>query len=354
MLVHQGNLAYTIYMHAIDPKWSDLAAGYQSVRALQTRLENEFGRAFQTGYKLKYRQELIGWQKKRRVFIALAVLAPLSIITLCLAAFYFREAACVIVYWTVLVMIILVTLVVSGRNYINGVMNRPRLESVRTIPIDLLQRWWISLSPREQAIIKVEEKGNVDYLTFLTRNLPEACLVSHEPFLWILTFAGLWLFRIVPWDGMIVRQDNVWKQIKTVRDKMGRKQPQEQSLEPPPDEEWLRYKNELVNLVKERLPQQAWIASLVQGGLVFTHPGVSLDKPHIQGNTAAYGTLNAWIERLRRAPVAEGFTLDIQMAILDALHENRDAPVTSAKDEAEKLYQEAVTELRQSITNMVK
>jgi len=341
-------------MHTIDPQWSDLAAGYQSVLALQARLESEFGRAFQAGHKLRYRQKLIDWQKKRRIFFALAALAPLSIITLCLAAFYFREATCVIVYWTVLVMIILITLAVSGRNYIQTVMNRPRLEQAGMIPVDLVQRWWVSLSPGERAIMKVEEKAGNDYLVMLDRNLPDACLVSHEPFLWILNSAGPWLFRIIPWDGTIVRQAGVWKQIKTIRDKMGRKHTQEQILEPVPDEEWLRYKNELVHLVKERLPQQAWIASLVQGGLIFTHPGVSLDKPHIKGNTAGYGTLNAWIERLRRAPVAEGFTLDIQMAILDALHENRDAPIASAKEVAEKLYQEAVTELRQSITNMVK
>ena len=340
-------------MHTIDPKWSDLAAGYQSVQALQARLENEFGRAFQAGQKLKYRQELIDWEKKRRIFIILVILAPLSIITLCLAAFYFRDAACVIVYWAVLVIIILITLVVSGRYYIQAVMNRPRLEHVRKIPIDLVQRWWASLSPGGQAIMKVEEKGKADYLATLTRILPEACLVSHEPFLWILNSSGLWLFRVAAWDGTIVRQDGVWKQIKTVRDKMGRKQLQEQSLEPAPDEDWLRYKYELVNLVKERIPQQAWIASLIQGGLIFTHPGVSLDKPHIRGNTAAYGTLNAWVERIHRAPAAEGFTQDIQVAILDALYENQEAPAASAKDEAERLYQEAVTEMRQSISNML-
>jgi hypothetical protein len=341
-------------MHAIDPKWSDLAAGYQLIQALQAKLESEFGRAFQAGHKQKYRQELLAWQRKRRIFIALVVLAPLSIITLCLAAFYFREATCVIIYWTVLVMIILVTLAVSGRNFIQAVMNQPGPVQTATIPVDLVQRWWVNLSPKGQALMRMDETGKTADLAILDRDLPDACLVSHEPFLWIFTFAGLWLFRVVPLDGMIVRKDGFWKQIKTIRDKMGRKQLQEQHLEPAPDEEWLRQKTELVNLLKERLPQQAWIASLVQGGLIFTHPAISLDKPRIQGNIAAYGTLNAWVERIRRAPAADKFTLDIQMAILDALHENQAAPTASAKDEAEKLYQEAVMELRQSITNMVK
>lgn len=74
-------------MHIIDCQWTELAAGYQAVQALQTRLEAEFGRAIQAGHKQKFRRELTEWQKKRRVFFALAAIAPLSILTLFLTAF---------------------------------------------------------------------------------------------------------------------------------------------------------------------------------------------------------------------------------------------------------------------------
>src|SRR5450756_2272721 len=106
-------------MHSIDRKWTDLAAGYQAIQSFKTKLTSEFGRAVQVGHKQRFRKELTEWQKKRRVFFALVAVAPLSIIALCLTAFYFRDVACVIVYWAVLVLIILVTLAVAGRQYIH-------------------------------------------------------------------------------------------------------------------------------------------------------------------------------------------------------------------------------------------
>ncbi|HEX7621336.1 MAG TPA: hypothetical protein VF359_09070 [Anaerolineales bacterium] len=42
---------YTHLMHIIDCQWTELAASYQAVQALQTRLEAEFGRAIQAGHK---------------------------------------------------------------------------------------------------------------------------------------------------------------------------------------------------------------------------------------------------------------------------------------------------------------
>ena len=73
----------------------------------------------------------------------------------------------------------------------------------------------------------------------------------------------------------------------------------------------------------------------------------------LAGNTAAYGLAKAWVERVGHLPAAEGFTLEIQLEILDALHKSQDEQTASAKDEAERLYQEAASELRQSIAKMV-
>jgi len=331
----------------------DLAAGYQAVRSLQARLEAEFGSAVQADHKQKFRRELAGWQKKRRVFFVLAAIAPLSIITLCLTAFFFREVACVIVYWAILVMLILVTLAVAGRNYIREVMNRPKAEHLKTMAVDLEQRWWASLSPEELAVVNAEDKEKVDFLTMLDQALPEACLEIRVPCLLLFSPAGLWLFQIVPWSGTIVRQEGVWKQIQIVRDKLGRKQPQVKTHQAAPDEEWLQRKNGLANILNERLPQRAWTGSLIQGGVVFTHPKASLDKSSIQGNLAAYGLAKAWAERVRRAPGADGFTLEIQLEILDVLNEPQGERAASAKDEAGRLYQAAAEELRQSVAKMV-
>jgi hypothetical protein len=340
-------------MHIIDRKWSNLADGYQAIQSLQARLESEFGRAVQAGHKQKLRKELTEWQKKRRVLFALAAIAPLSIITLCLAAFYFREVACVIVYWAILVLIIVVSLAVAGRNYIREAMNRPELGHGKTLAVDLEQRWWASLSLKEPAVVKAEDKEIADFLTTLGMTLPEACLAIREPGPVLFSPAGLWLFQVEPWNGTIVRQEGIWKQILTVRDKLGRKQHQEQTVEPAPDDEWLRHKGEIEKILNERLPQHAWAGSLIQGGVAFTHPKASLDKARIQGNTAAYGPAKGWAERIRRAPAADRFTLEIQLEILEALHEHQGEQAASAKDEAERLYQEAASELTQSVAKMV-
>ena len=110
-------------MHILDRKWPDLAAGYQAIQSFQAKMTTEFGRAVQVGHKLQFRKDLAEWQKKRRVFFALAAIALLSIIALCVSAYYLRDLSCVIVYWAVLVVIILVTLAVAGRQYIREMVN---------------------------------------------------------------------------------------------------------------------------------------------------------------------------------------------------------------------------------------
>ncbi len=151
-------------MRIIDRKWTELAAGYQAARSLQARLENEFSRAVEVGYQQQHRKDVTGWQKKRRVFFAFVAIAPLSILTLCLSAYYFRDVACVIVYWTVVVLVILVTLAVAARGYIVEVMNRPRLGPVDSLPMDLEKRWWTSLRPEELMVSPAKGGAKADFL----------------------------------------------------------------------------------------------------------------------------------------------------------------------------------------------
>jgi len=352
-LVRQRKLAYTDPMHSIDPKWTDLAAGYQNILFLQARLESEFGRAVQAGNKQNFRRQLTEWQKKRRIFFVMAALAPLSIITLCLAAYYYREAACVIVYWAMLVLIILGTLAVAGRNYIREVMNRPSLDTFKSQTIDLEQRWWESLSPVGTALDNADEKGISAFMRMIHQAVPGTCLAIRTPEHLLFSPAGIWLFQAGDWSGTIIRQEGVWKQIQVVREKLVQTRSQEQPIEPAPDEAWLQQKNKLVRILNERLPQQAWVGSLINGGVVFTHPKAQPDKARIQGNTAAYGTAKGWVNRIRRAPTADGFPLEIQLDIADALHEPEGVQTFSAKEQAGQLYQAAAGELRQSIAKMV-
>ena len=345
-------------MRIIDRKWINLAEGFQAIQSLQAKLEVEFGRAVQAGHKQKFRKELTEWQKKRRVFFTLVAIAPLSIITLCLAAYYSRDVACVIVYWAVVVLFILVTLAVAGRSYIREVMNRPEPEHAKTLAVDLEQRWWASLAPKEQAVAPAGNKKKADFLTLLDQTLPDTCLARRDLLVdgdadtLLLSPSGLWLFTVRDWSGSIVKQDGVWKQILKRRE--------EKVHEAGPDDQWLKQKEEIVKILEKRLPQRAWTGSLIQGGVTFTHPKATLNKSRIQDNTAAYGPAKAWAERLRRAPSVDDFTLNMMLEILDVLtaggnlNEQPGEKPVSAKDEAERLYQEAADELRQSVAKMMK
>ena len=343
-------------MHIVARGWSDLAEGYRAVGSWQARLESEFGRAVKAGQKQKFLRELSEWEKKRRALIAMAAIAPLSIITLCLAAFYFREVACVIVYWTILVVIILVTLAVAGRNFLLEAMNRPAPGQGKRLTVDLESRWWSSLSSNsniEPADVKAEDKEITAFLTMLTQSLPETCVAIREPGPLVVCPAGAWLFQVEAWKGTITKEEGVWKQTQSVRDKWGRKESQEKTHVPGPDEAWLGRKVEIEKTLSERLPQGTRAGRQIQGGVAFTHPKAVLDKAHIQGNTAAYGTVRGWAGRMRSAPAAAELTMESQLEILDAALERPGEQAQSAKEEAERLYQEAADELRRSIAKMV-
>ena len=357
MLVRPVDFGYTPAMHTIDRQWIDLAAGYQAIQLFKTKLAAEFGRAVRVGHQQQFRKELTEWQKKHRVFYTLMAVAPLSIIALCLTAYYFREVACVIIYWALLVLVILVTLAVAGRQYIlqmvNGKLAPP---SADPLVVDLEGRWWESLSPQELAIQNVGEKGEGNFPTLLALSLPDlysACLLSDTSVL-LLGPSGIWILITGYWSGTIIKEEGVWKQIRTRRDKLGRKQREEQTIEPGPDDHWLQQKQEIVKTLEENLPARAWILGLVQGGVVFSHPKAEPDKKHIQDITASYGTVKAWVERIRRAPAVDGFTLELQLEILEALNGNRGLQTISSKDEAERLYHQAVEELRLYVAKMVK
>jgi hypothetical protein len=356
-------------MHILDRKWPDLAAGYQAMQSFQAKMTAEFGRAVQVGHKLRFRKDLSEWQKKRRVFFALAAIALLAILALCGSAYYLRDLSCVIVYWAVLVVIILVTLAVAGRQYIREMVNgRPVAQSGEG-PVDLEGRWWECLAPEEPTVAKPGEPAGRDFLAQLARSLPDTyqavcnSLAPGQPApdseVLVLGPWGIWLFEVRPWSGTILKQDGIWKQVQTHRFKSGEKRNEENSYDPGPDDRWLQEKQEIIKTLENHFPEQLWTRDLVQGGVVFSHPKASIDKKRIQGNTAAYGRARAWVKRVHHTPAIEGFPLEMQLEILDALNggsalQNVQATIpVSSKDLAGRLYQDAVIELRDWVVKVV-
>jgi hypothetical protein len=355
-LARAAEFGYTAEMHSIDRIWTELAPGYQAIQSFKTRLTGEFGRAVRVGRKLQYKKELTEWQKKRRILFGLAAVGLLSILTLCLTAFYFREVACVIVYWAVLVSIILVTLAVAGRQYIQQAVNdRPVRRSEQELDVDLEGDWWESLARQDGAAGKPDRKEDVDLLTQLAGGLKEPWLgqTLSDGNVVLLGPTGIWVFREETWSGKVVKQQGTWSEVTVSGKKPGRKPGRQLAHDPGPDEQWLLQKNGIEKQLEQELPGRAWTLKLIQGGVVFSHPKVHLDKKNIQDNCASYGLPKAWAERIRRAPAVEGFTLEMQLEILDALAEDGGGENRSAREEAERLYQAAAAECRANVVKMV-
>jgi hypothetical protein len=344
-------------MRSIDRKWVDLYAGYQDIQSYKTKLTAEFGRAVRVGHHLQYRKELTEWQKKRRVFFALVAATPLSIITLCLTAYYFREVACVIVYWAILVVIILVTLAVAGRQYIREMVNgKPIPQTADGLLVDLEERWWENLSPHNLVDVKSSREHKRDFQSLLSQSLTDdySFRFFSDSDAILLGTTGIWIFRVVNWNGTMVKQGGTWTQIVTTRDKLGRKQREEKSQVPGPDDQWLQCKQEVLKKIENTVPDLTRTQDLIKGGVVFSHPKVNLDKSRIQDNLASYGRPKAWVGRIRSAPAVEGFTQEVQLEILDVLADPDAEQPISAKDEAERLYHLAVEELQATVAKMVK
>jgi hypothetical protein len=295
--------------------------------------------------------------KKRRIFFILVAVAPLSIVVLCLTSFYFRDVACVIIYWALLVLLILVTLAVAGRQYIREMVNgRPAQKTSEPLVVDLEGRWWDSLAPMDLVDEKPGAKKGVSFQDMLSRSLPDTCILQSLSLTDFLLFgpSGVWIFIVLDWPGSIFKQGGLWTQSETVRDKLGRKGREEKTQDHAPDDQWLNLKQKITQKIETYLLEKAETSNLVQGGVVFGHPKVDLDKKRIQDNTASYGPPKAWVERIRRALPLDNFNLERQLEILDALAEPASSQTTSAMDQAELLYHQAVKELREYISKLVK
>ncbi len=366
-------------MRMIDLRWTDLTAGYEAICRFQGSLENEFGRAVRVGQERKYRKEYAEWLKKRRIFFALATIAPLSVIGLCVSAFFFREVACVIIYWVLVVGVILVALVVAGRNYIREAINRPQPPRAGQIPVDLEPRWWATLVPQPLALQTKEGRVQANFLSQLGYSLPDEFLMVCAPpdpggqEVFLVGPSGIWVFVASPWNGVVVKQEGTWRQMprKSVKGKR-----EEVVFETGPDDRFLARKKQILKAVRKHLPDllrepQAPqngeavseagedVVGLVGGGVIFIHPQVKLDKDRIQGNTAAYGRAGAWVERVRRSQPREGLARQVCLEIMELLaplarlEQPGGAGTVSAKEKAGSLYQDAVRELRSYVEQMV-
>mgnify|MGYP000086802438 CR=1 FL=1 len=124
--------------------------------------------------------------------------------------------------------------------------------------------------------------------------------------------AGIWLFEVKYWAGLIAWRDGVWEH----RSEGGAPA----DIGEPPDRQWRRMADDVLETLRRHAPdllEQHPALARVRGGLVFTHPraryAIAARPPF------DWGTPAAWIRHLEQIAPLPGVTTRDLLWIVDAL-----------------------------------
>ena len=84
-----------------------------------------------------------------------------------------------------------------------------------------------------------------------------------------------------------------------------------------PDDQWLREQSMVVETLRRRVPEHAFLLKHVKGGLVFSHPEVELlidNSCKVQ-----WGKVDTWAETILNGKPIRQFTPEIQLEVADAI-----------------------------------
>jgi hypothetical protein len=350
-------------MRIIDRHWTHLAEGYKTVRSLEEKLQHEWKHSVRAAQERQQKRALTLWRRRRALVISIMLLFVLACVGLCAGVYYSESLKCLFAFWMVIVGFTAAALGVAMGGRIRAAFTRPAAGLQSPVPLELTSQWWQALAPREIVPVKEGTQDRMDFLGNLSSALPETCMSvpgllsavtkTADQGVLLLAPSGIWVFEVVFWEGVIQCQDGLWKQVRRVRGKWGRKHDEETRFEPGPDKAWQQKKEVLANVLASRLPAAA---GSIQGGVVFIHPGCVLKPENIQGHTAPYGPPGGWIRRIRQAQALKDFSLEEQLQVLEALAEAAHLPeaeARSAQEEAERLYATTAQKLRQYVASWV-
>jgi Nuclease-related domain len=160
---------------------------------------------------------------------------------------------------------------------------------------------------------------------------------------------GIWVWEVKHWSGEITCQHGQWRREKTYRGPRG-SLIREYQVHRPFDKQWVKEADSVKETLRRRLPRSPNLHEAVDGGLVFTHAGLSLDAD--DSCEAWVYTPRSSVETLRCSSEIPDFTMHKRLHAIDALlqwsdqlHGQRgEAPSTRSSVElAERLHEEAVS-----------
>jgi len=316
-------------MRKIGTTWKELYAGYLLINKAQSVLELKWKRALQVAERRKYRRKLREWEEEitfeRKRFAKFALVCTILILLIIACAIPASLASAIFggalpVWGTAFFFITLAI----GTIFFQGVVlhNHEKKIPVKGTQgkklLGVVELWWQGLKPPPIEIQKYGDEGEKDFLDALGRKLSNNFLALHgymvkknlDADIILLGPTGFWLLESKFNSGTIYCKNGEWWHEK--------KHNKEKIEIKPYDLQWLYEKNEIVETISRRVPQDMlWVLDTIQGGIAFTHNEVHLDID--QSCKVSYGRISAWTKKISTSPTISNLTLGIQLQIADAI-----------------------------------
>jgi len=202
---------------------------------------------------------------------------------------------------------------------------KPSLQTTPTLSMDIITPWWKALGIQEQPERGYGLEGVSNLLEELTKKLPENFITFQELLVTqsldadvlVLGPNGIWVLESKFWAGQVVCRKGTWYQVKDVYQRGGAVDKKVTSYGINPDDQWLREQSMVVETLRRRVPDHAFLLKHVKGGLVFTHPEVELlidNSCKVQ-----WGNVDTWAETILNGKPVRQFTPEIQLEVADAI-----------------------------------
>ena len=343
-------------MHIIEKTWVDLHAGYEEILSLEKRLKTDWKRALQVVQKRDDRSVKSRIDRTRKITGYLLLALLFAFILFCAGIYYLPELRLqLFVFFCMLGIPVIILGLVLTRIFGGADGTLPG-----TPPsMEIEQAWWKRLKPKHFAGQRSGDRGEIDFLQSLAFlddsyvavwGLLTAEKIRSDTDVLLLGPNGIWIFEVKYWKGTVFKQNGSWYTVPW----HGKGKTDQRS----PDEQWLQQKEEISKTIRIQLPNVSWQAELIQGGVVFAHQNSRIGQ--IDHPQADCGKPRAWHKRINDTKPLKDFTLSRRLQILDALtqyanrHEREELTITSARDAANELYDQAVSSLQSYVSERLK
>lgn len=331
------------HMIVVNPKISNLVAGYHLARQAENELLNRWRKKLQEAFerqKKQYRSQVVEYKKRRQathrdILTGIAyILAGIGAGILCFlipSLFKFSSNFLTIsgIFIFTLTLVFGIGLGVFG--LIQLALPKPKspTDPLQTqIFPPIMPQWQTAMKTSLPPAIQAGDKGEHAFIHGLGYMLGnDYFLISgiqqrHGEDVDVILVGpkGVWVFEVKYWSGTIRWQSGVWSRFKTYHEQGGTLATEQKPISQPPDKQWERVAADVSKTIQRGCPELGarYLGGMaIKGGLVFTHTGAKYEIG--PGFPISWGSSEWWAGHLMEAPKIPNWREADSISILDAL-----------------------------------